>query len=144
MSEIKLYIVTDNPERALMSALACGEADRPDWCAVLTDPGLIDRLPDGVRAIGLWYSGRSKSDAERAWRDRRAFGGLSGLSGDDMEWIDNWIEKRNRAELMLALDGLPDRIDKPENARPTDAAPSSSVQHIPDDFRSMALNQRWS
>lgn len=134
---IKLYIVTNNPARALMAALACDEQDRPDWCGVLDDPDLIDRMPDGVRAIGLFYNGRYRSAAERAWRDRRAFGGISGLSDEDLAWIEAWIEKRNAAERRLALGDLPDRTERlPEPA-------TSVVTQVPDDFRAMALSQRW-
>lgn len=139
----KLYIVTDNPARALMSALCCAETDRPDWCLVLTDADQIDRLPDGVRAIGLWYRGRYRSEAERAWRDRRAFGGIVGLSIEDMDWIDDWIARRQRQERQLALGDLPRRIDHVDAETTDDEVPVSVITHLPPQVRNVPLSQRW-
>ena len=139
-SAVWLYVITNDRDRALMAALNCGEADRPDWCAVIDDPDLIDRLPDGIRAVGLFYHGRYRSKAECAWRDRRAFGGISGVSDADLARIEGWIEKRAAAERRLAFGDLPDRIDRPV-AEPD--APASVISQVPADFRSMALSQRW-
>jgi hypothetical protein len=148
-SAIWLYIVTNDPTRALMAALACGMGEQPDWCAVISDPDLIDRLPDGIRAVGLFYHGRYRSKAERAWRDRRAFGGISGVSDPDLAHIEGWIEKRAAAERRLAFgdhmvasrDPSPDRIDRPEVE--TVSVPASVIAQVPADFRAMALSQRW-
>lgn len=140
-SAIKLYIVTDNPARALMAALCCIEIDRPDWCMLVTEPHHIDRLPDGCRAVGLWYCGRGRSLAERAWRDRRAFGGIVGLSDEDMGWIADWIERRQRQERQLALTDMPRRAEVTEID--DEPAPTSAITHIPAQVRNMPLSQRW-
>jgi hypothetical protein len=143
MSEITLYIATNDPARALMGVLACSEADRPSWCAVISDPDLIDRLPDGVRAVGIWYGGRFRSEAEKAWRERRSMGGIVGMSDEDLEWIERFIERRDKRERELAFAHMADRIDRPALDPALETAPASIVANIQEDFRSMALSQRW-
>jgi hypothetical protein len=143
MSEISLYIATNDPARALLGVLGCSEADRPGWCAIITDPDLIDRLPDGVRAIGIWFGGRFKSEAEKAWRERRSLGGIVGMSDEDLEWIERFIERRDKRERELAFAHMADRIDRPEPDSALETARASVVTRIPEDFRAMALSQRW-
>ncbi|UTV37624.1 hypothetical protein MYG64_04720 [Ensifer adhaerens] len=97
MSQIRLFIVTNDPERALGETLGCATTNAPDWCRVVTDPVEILRLPDGAKCIGAWF-GPGASPQESAWRERRLVGGIVFLVDEDWQRLSAWIAKRRSGE----------------------------------------------
>ncbi len=93
MSQIRLFLVTNNPERALGETLGCATTNAPEWCRVVSDPVEILRLPNGAKCVGAWF-GLGASAQESAWRERRMFGGIVFLSDDDWQRLSAWIAKR--------------------------------------------------
>lgn len=93
MSQIRLFIITNDPERALGETLGCATTNAPDWCRVVSDPVDILRLPDGVKCVGAWF-GPGASAQESAWRERRLFGGILFLTDGDWQRLSAWIAKR--------------------------------------------------
>lgn len=93
MSQIRLFIVTNDPERALGETLGCATTNAPVWCRVISDPVEILRLPDGAKCIGAWF-GPGASVQELAWRERRMFGGIVFLSDEDWQRLSAWLAKR--------------------------------------------------
>ncbi|MCD8569796.1 MAG: hypothetical protein LRY50_16230 [Geovibrio sp.] len=74
--QIRLVIVTDNPDEAVADALCCAMTNKPRWARIVSDPMEILHLPNGTKVRGLWYSSRARtSAAEYAWRERRLAGG---------------------------------------------------------------------
>lgn len=101
MSDVRLYIVTNNPLRALGDMLACATTNAPKWVRVVSDPLDIMELPNGAKCQGLWY-GPGTSVEESMWIERRARGGIFFLSDDDRDRIDAWVE-RHKAAIDAAL-----------------------------------------
>ncbi|MBD9621869.1 hypothetical protein IB279_02805 [Ensifer sp. ENS06] len=93
MSKIRLFIVTNDPERALGETLGCATTNAPEWCRVVSDPVEILRLPSGSKCIGAWF-GRDGSAQESAWRERRLVGGIVFLTDEDWQGLSAWIAKR--------------------------------------------------
>lgn len=93
MSQIRLFIITNHPERALGETLGCATTNAPEWCRVVSDPVEILRLPDGAKCIGAWFGPRA-SAPESAWRERRMFGGIVFLTDEDWQRLSAWIAKR--------------------------------------------------
>lgn len=94
MSRARLYIITDNAERAAERGLGCRLADLPGWVRMLATPGEISALPNGAKTFGFWFS--KNSPAEFAWQDRRARGGFqAGLTGEELDALNDWIARRD-------------------------------------------------
>jgi len=93
MSKVRLFIVTNDPDRALGETLGCATTNAPEWCRVVSDPVEILRLPSGAKCIGAWF-GRDSSAQESAWRERRLVGGIVFLSDEDWQGLSAWIAKR--------------------------------------------------
>ncbi|HEV7321520.1 MAG TPA: hypothetical protein VGO04_23185 [Ensifer sp.] len=93
MSRVRLFIVTNDPGRALGEALGCATINAPDWCPVVSDAVEILRLPDGAKCIGAWFGPRASAQ-ESAWRERRMFGGIVFLTDEDWQRLSAWIAKR--------------------------------------------------
>jgi len=89
----RLFIITNDPERALGETLGCATTNAPEWSRVVSDPVEILRLPDGAKCIGAWF-GPGASAQESAWRERRMFGGIVFLSDEDWQRLSAWIAKR--------------------------------------------------
>lgn len=98
MSQIRLFIITNNPERALGETLGCATTNAPEWCRVVSDPVEILRLPNGAKCVGAWF-GLGTSAQESAWRERRMFGGIVFLSDEDWQRLSAWIAKRKGGEV---------------------------------------------
>lgn len=93
MSQIRLFLITNDPERALGETLGCATTNAPEWCRVVSDPVEILRLPVGAKCIGAWF-GPGASAQESAWRERRMVGGIVFLSDEDWGRLSAWIAKR--------------------------------------------------
>lgn len=101
MADIRLFIVTDDPRQAALDVLGVSTLlDVPDFVRVVSDPAQIARLPDGARGIGRWY-GAHRSMAEFAWVDRRAQGGVSGVSSAFQDRLNEWKAARRAEEAAL-------------------------------------------
>jgi len=123
MTEILFYIVTDNAERALADLFCSAPTNAPKWAKIVTDPLEILALPNGVKCRGQWYSPRGRTEAERAWRERRLLGGLDFISAEDEARINTWIDRRNG-------------VAAPEKPAVAIARPEPELQN-------MTLSQRW-
>lgn len=93
MSKIRLFIVTNDAERALGETLGCATTNAPEWCRVVSDPVEILRLPSGAKCIGAWF-GPGASAQESAWRERRLYGGIEFLTDEDWQRLSVWIARR--------------------------------------------------
>lgn len=129
MSEIRLFIVTNNPLRALGDMLACATTNAPKWVRVVSDPIDIMNLPDGAKCQGAWY-GPGTSAAESMWIERRSRGGIFFLSDEDRDRIAAWVEK-HKARIDAALSGQ--RSAEPYS--PSSPHPSTPAQPV--------LTQQW-
>jgi hypothetical protein len=137
MSDLRFTIVSNDPDRALADALKCASTNKPYFVTLLSDPFDIDRMQDGVKCTGLFYSRRSP--ALDAFRGRRALGGLVGLSVDDLEWIDDWVK--------LHLEACAERMRRyPSQFVETIIDPGQSVLTTRDkpELENLILTQRWS
>lgn len=84
-------VVTDDVDFALAAVFACARSNAPSFARVIDDPIEIMALPDGAKVhIAIWTSGRDRSGAELAWRERRTRGGLVFLSDDEMDKVSRW------------------------------------------------------
>jgi hypothetical protein len=99
---IRLYIVTDYPERAALAVVACFLTEVPDFIRIVTDATEIRAIPDGARCIGQWFEWRDQrpSEAQLAWQELRALRAdkVEGVSKAFFERIDEWNSKRRAAE----------------------------------------------
>ncbi|KSV64077.1 hypothetical protein N185_35510 [Sinorhizobium sp. GW3] len=93
MSQIRLFIITNDPERALGETLGCATTNAPTWCRVVSDAVEILRIPSGAKCIGAWF-GPGASAQESAWRERRIVGGIEFLSDADWQGLSAWIAKQ--------------------------------------------------
>lgn len=101
MADIRLFIITDNPRQAALDVLGVSALlDVPGFVRIVSDPAQITRLPDGARGIGRWY-GAHRSMAELAWIDRRAMGGISGVSSAFQDRLNEWKAARRAEEAAL-------------------------------------------
>ncbi len=75
MSQVRLFIVNNDPERALGVTLGYATTNAPAWCRVVSDAVEILRIPSGAKCIGAWF-GPGASAQESAWRERRIVGGI--------------------------------------------------------------------
>lgn len=132
--QVRLVIVTDNPDEAVADALCCAMTNKPRWVRVVTEPLEILRLPDGTKARGFWYSSRARtSAAEYAWRERRLAGGLGFLSSEDEDEITAWILRHK--ERMRA------QIDSRQEAALRER--ESVLPHPEPELQKLVLTQRW-
>ena len=90
---IRLFIVTNNPMRALGDTLGCATTNVPKWCRVVSDPIDILQIVSGSKCIAAWY-GNGTSAAEFAWRERRLSGGIVFLADEDWQRLSAWIAKQ--------------------------------------------------
>lgn len=147
MSEIRLYIVTNNPLRALGDMLACATTNAPKWVRVVSDPVDIMNLPTGAKCQGAWY-GPETSVEESMWIERRARGGIFFLSDEDRERVASWVE-RHKAAIDAALavqrafdaDGFP--IDRQGRRIGGRAQPRSAEASPPPPPAQPVLTQQW-
>ncbi len=104
--DIRLFIITDHPRRAALAVLCVSSlSDVPSFVRIVTEPAAIARLPDGARCIGRWYSARPGL-AELAWIDRRALGGVEGISIAFQDRLNQWIDNRRAAEAAFVREVL--------------------------------------
>lgn len=117
MSEaIRLYVVTDDPERAARSLLGCGLMGLPAWMKMVSDPFEVEKLPSGTSALGLWFpNGPGRiSYLETVWIERRERGGIDYDFGKHQEKLNDWMQRRDEAERRLLADAL---AQEPDNQR---------------------------
>lgn len=101
MADVRLFIVTDDPRQAVRDVLGVSTLlEVPDFVRVVSAPMQIATLPDGARGIGRWY-GAHRSMAEFAWMDRRARGGVSGVSAAFQDRLNEWKAARRAEETAL-------------------------------------------
>ncbi|MBB2841440.1 UNVERIFIED_ORG: hypothetical protein GGE64_005223 [Rhizobium etli] len=115
MEPVRLFIVTDNPERACLSVLGCALGDCPPFARILTEAGEIAAIPEGARCIGQWFAWSDKrpDEAQLAWEDRKAAGGIEGVSEAFFQRIDEWNAKRRAAEAKILAEAVADLSDAP-------------------------------
>lgn len=116
MSEaIRLFIATDDAARACLDVVGVHITDLPPFVCIVTEASEIRRLPDGARCIGCWFAwgARIHDAAQLAWQDRRAVGGLEGLTVAFLEKLDEWRDKRAAAERKLLAEILAEAGDAP-------------------------------
>lgn len=115
MEPVRLFIVTDHPERACLSVLGCMLADCPPFARILTEAAAIAAIPEGARCIGQWFawSDRRPDEAQMAWEDRKARGGIEGVSEAFFQRIDEWNAKRREAEARILAEAVADLSDAP-------------------------------
>lgn len=116
MSEaVRLFIATDDAARACLDVVGVHLTDLPPFVRIVTRAVDIRSLPEGARCIGCWFAwgARIHDDAQLAWQDRRAAGGLEGLTVAFLEKLDEWRAKRSETERKLLADILAETADAP-------------------------------
>jgi hypothetical protein len=107
---IRLFIVTNNPMRALGDTLGCATTNKPKWCRVVSDPIDILQIVTGSKCIAAWY-GNGTSAAEYAWRERRLSGGIVFLADEDWQRLSAWIAKQSSGDAHRAAE--PEPVQQP-------------------------------
>lgn len=99
MSMIRLYIVTDNADRAVRYVLGVPRSDMPHWAAIADNSEAIHRIPAGSRCIGTWFEDGPLTDNLRGqWEARRFFQrDTVGLSAKFLENLSEWQKRREAA-----------------------------------------------
>lgn len=140
MTNIRLYIVCDDPAAGAWRVMQCLPGSLPAWVRVLTQPLDIIKMPDGARCIGTFTRRNDHvSAAELAWRERRERGGISpGLTAAEIDGLSVIIENRktqNRVAIgHLVLEDL-DIVDRtPPAELPAPPAPAKPT---------VTLSTRW-
>ncbi|RFB95203.1 hypothetical protein B5K11_09630 [Rhizobium leguminosarum bv. trifolii] len=112
---VRLFIATDNAERACMAVLSCALSDCPPFVRIVTDAAAIAAIPEGARCIGQWFawSDRKPDEAQMAWDDRKARGGIEGVSEAFFQRIDEWNAKRREAEARILAEAVAELSDAP-------------------------------
>ncbi|MBY5763610.1 hypothetical protein HFO06_10975 [Rhizobium leguminosarum] len=105
---VRLFIVTDNPERACLSVLRCMPSDCPPFVRILTEADAIRAIPEKARCIGQWFawSDRRPDEAQMAWEWRKGAGDIEGVSEAFFQRIDEWNAKRHEAEARILADAV--------------------------------------
>lgn len=119
MSEPRFYIISDDPVVAMLLLFGLRPRDWPPFLVPLSDPLAIFNIPDGAKCRGMMFSGRERSLAERAWRERRGRGGVAFIGDEDEDWI------------MAQLDGVEHE------------APAAPLVRPEPELKKMPLSQRW-
>jgi hypothetical protein len=107
MSEpVRLYIITDDPERAAAYVFECPPAAIPPWARIVTGTVAISAIPDGIRCVDLWYSEASKNPSALAWDIRKSSGRVRLM--DDRDWdrlVRGLAHRRTNAPAQPAAPG---------------------------------------
>jgi hypothetical protein len=126
---VRLYLITDNPTRALAYMFGCAETNKPSWAKVVSDPDEILLIPDGAKCHGVWFTNRKhKTDSERSWVERRLMGGIAALDDSDWNKLFAWLAKRSAkptADIPEIIEDIPE------------------LRVPPDEIRNLVQSQRW-
>jgi hypothetical protein len=136
MADIRFTIVTNDADRALAESFGCARSNQPEWVRIITDPMEVDRIEDGTKVIGLFYSRRSA--ARWAFNDRRMLRGLVWLDDEDYGFVRDWVALHKRAAKERARRN-PDIAEVPP-IDPADSVIAPPAQPI----QNLVLSQRWS
>lgn len=98
MTDIRLVIVTDQPQRASRILLGCAVERLPSWIQVMSGPE-ISGLPEGAPVLAIWFS--DKSFAESLYRERRAQVALDNDYDKHYRRIEDALNRRDAAEKAL-------------------------------------------
>lgn len=136
LDPVRFTIVTNDAERALAESFGCAWSNKPDFVRVVTDPTAIERLPDGTKVMGLFYSRRCEQ--RWAFNGRRAFGGLVWLDDADYDHVRDWV-RLHKAAVEERM-----RRDPQAPAEPAIEAEDSIIVRPPPQIEKLVLSQRWS
>lgn len=100
---VRLYVITDNPDRAARYLMGCSPSALPVWARMVSDVSQIEALPSGVAAIGVFFPAemRKPSLPEVFWRERVMRGGIDNDRGKHIAKLDDWLDRRAAAESQL-------------------------------------------
>lgn len=127
---VLFVIVTNDPEQALGSILACAKTNAPKFARVVSDAAEILALPDGTKCYpGHWFPGPGADELQMLFRERRLRGGIHILDAAELDKVSAW-RARHVAAMDRALEiASPPSADAPaEMAAPPPAAPMLSQE----------------
>ncbi|MCJ8517806.1 hypothetical protein ABID21_000679 [Pseudorhizobium tarimense] len=149
MHDIRLVIVTDQPQRASRILLGCAVDRLPSWIRVMSGAE-ISELPAGAPVLAIWFSDRSF--AEALYRERREQVSLDNDYGKHYQRIQDALARRDAAEKALCDDYCAEMSSRPQAqeeagtvaADQQEVATSPSSASPPTDLPSEPLHQRQS
>ncbi|MEH6691307.1 MAG: hypothetical protein V7774_09005 [Pseudorhizobium pelagicum] len=95
MVDVRLVIVTDQPQRASRILLGYAIERLPSWIRVMSGPEISD-LPAGAPVLAIWFSDRSF--AESLYRERREQVALDNDYDKHYQRIQDALARRDAAE----------------------------------------------
>ncbi|WP_176085744.1 hypothetical protein [Martelella sp. HB161492] len=102
MTEIRLYLATDAPEKACLMVFHRGLYGLPEWAAVADSVAAIEAIPAGSRVQGYWFTETLDSiEMQEAYRRRWQSGAVAGMTAEFAAQLDDWCARRDAAEAAL-------------------------------------------
>lgn len=123
----RLYIVTDTPEKAAEYFFGHGLALVPSWAKIVSTIEEIGAIPDGARAVGVWFVPfdlRNERWIQRRWEVK--------IIGDHFEVLDairQWQAKSAMAPAEPIIDHQPETLVPSPEVEPE--APALQSPAIP-------------
>lgn len=124
MNDIRLVIVTDQPQRAARILLGCVVERLPSWIRVMSGTE-ISGLPEGAPVLAIWFS--DKSFAETLYRERRAQVALDNDYDKHYRRIEDALARRDAAEKALCAEYCAEVASQAEAQ--VEAVTAPDVQH---------------
>lgn len=107
--EIRLYIITDNPEVAARRLIGCRASSLPGWMKLVTDAAVVETLPHGCSAMPHFVGDKSRTFfLETVWHERRERGGIDYDAGKHLDRLKEWLLRREEAEQEIIADAIRD------------------------------------
>ncbi|MBB4145859.1 hypothetical protein [Rhizobium rhizoryzae] len=117
----RLYIVTDTPERAAEYFFGHGLALVPSWTKIVSKIDEIAAIPDGARAVGVWFVPFDLRN-ER-WILRRCEVNIIGDHFEVLDAIRQWQAKSATAPAEQVIDHQPETLAPSPEVEPEAPAP---------------------
>ena len=117
----RLYIVTDTPEKAAQYFFGHELARVPSWAKIVSTIEEIGAIPDGARAVGVWFVPfdlRNERWIQRRWEVN--------IIGDHFEVLDairQWQAKRATEPAEPVIDHQPETLSPSPEVEPEAPAP---------------------
>lgn len=119
-TSILLYVVTDRPRQAAVTMFGLDLAHVPIWAKICHQPDDILSIPDGARAIAIWFGERTF--LQDLWIQRRTEIRIAGEGWQVWDALDSW--RKRRADAVAD----PDRQTAPSSPAEQPPAPAPPVE----------------